>query len=500
MAILSKACKPDNFESHNSLKLNFTNIRGLRSNFVDCESFLESNSPDILAVCETNLNDSIDSGNFFVRGCLPLIRKDSSTHMHDLSVYVKEGLPFAWDLSLESSADSYLCFRLALSHSVSYFFFLDQSPSALCTVFDSISSNIDEVLSINPSANVFIFGDFNAHHKDWLTYSGGTDRPGELCYNFSISNELTQMVNFPARIPDCDSHSPALLDLFISSGTGICSTMAFPALGNSDHVVVSVSIDFPTNSQRDAPFHRIAYDYSRANWNGLRDHLRDVPWEDIFKLGASAGAREFCEWVQVGIDVYIPHRKYQVKPHSSPWFSAACAAAIVHRNHFFRLYQREKSYSKVKFRQASNRCKRDLEAAKLAYANKTKESITSQKRGSRDFWRIANSVLNKGKSAIPPLFNGPELLSSASDKAKLFPEKFSMNSNHYDSGISLPVFPSKTNLKLHNISVTPKMVRKVVMNLDWSKASGPDCITVVVLKNCEPELSYILAELFDKCL
>ena len=173
---------------------------------------------------------------------------------------------------------------------------------------------------------------------------------------------------------------------------------------------------------------------------------------------------------QVRIDVYIPHRKYQVKPHSSLWFSAACAAAIVHRNHLFRFYQREKScHSKIKFRQASNHCKRVLEAAKLAYANKTKKSITSQKRGSRDFWRIANSVLNKGKSGIPLLFNDPEVLSSASDKAKLFPENFSINSNLDDSGISLPVFPCRTNLKLHNISVTPKMVRKVVMNLDLSK-------------------------------
>ena len=178
----------------------------------------------------------------------------------------------------------------------------------------------------------------------------------------------------------CDSHSPALLDLFLSSDASICSTMAFPPLRNSDHVVVSVSIDFPTNSQQDAPFHRIACDYSRADWDGLRDHLRDVPREDIFKLGASAAASEFCGWVLVGTDVYIPHRKYQVKHHLSQWFSATCAAAIVHRKHFFPLYQREKSSdSKVEFRQARNRCKRVLKAAKLAYANKTKESITSQK-------------------------------------------------------------------------------------------------------------------------
>ena len=85
---------------------------------------------------------------------------------------------------------------------------------------------------------MFVFGDFNVRHKDLLTYSGGTDRSCEFCYNFSISNNLTQIVNFPTWSPDCDPHSPALLDLFISSDASISSTMAFPPLGNSDHVVV----------------------------------------------------------------------------------------------------------------------------------------------------------------------------------------------------------------------------------------------------------------------
>ena len=96
--------------------------------------------------------------------------------MHDLIVCVKEGLPFTQNLSLENSVDSYLCFRLALLHSVSYFLFLYQSPSSsLCTVFGSISSNMDEILSVNPSIIVFVFGDFNVHHNEWLTVSGKTD-------------------------------------------------------------------------------------------------------------------------------------------------------------------------------------------------------------------------------------------------------------------------------------------------------------------------------------
>ena len=93
MAILSKGCKPDNFKSHNSLKISYTNIRGLRSNFIECQSFLESNSPDILALYETNLDDLILA--ISVMDYLPLIRIDSITHMHDLAVYVKEGLAFA---------------------------------------------------------------------------------------------------------------------------------------------------------------------------------------------------------------------------------------------------------------------------------------------------------------------------------------------------------------------------------------------------------------------
>ena len=225
-----------------------------------------------------------------------------------------------------------------------------------------------------------------------------------------ISNDLTQMVNFPTWIPNIDFHSPALLDFFLSSDASICSTMAFSPSGNSNHVV-SVSIDFPINSKQNALFHPIAYGYSCADWDGL---LRDAPSEDIFKVSASTAASEFCDQVQVGIDAYIPYRKYQVRPHT-----ATCAAGIIHRNDFFCLYQQSKSCkSKVKFRQAII-AKDFLKLPKLHMLLK-QNCLTSQKIGPWDFWQIANSVLNKGKSAIPPLFNDLEVFSLAPDKAKLF--------------------------------------------------------------------------------
>ena len=147
---------------------------------------------------------------------------------------------------------------------MSYFFFLYQSPSSsLCLVSDFISSNIEEVFLVNPSANVFVFGDLNVHYKYWLTYSGRADRPGEWADR--PGDVITQMFDFSTPISDCDSHSPAFLNSFLSCNSSICSAMTFPPLRNFDHVVVSVSICFPP-LKTGCPFHSIACDYSFGYW------------------------------------------------------------------------------------------------------------------------------------------------------------------------------------------------------------------------------------------
>ena len=150
--------------------------------------------------------------------------------------------------------------------------------------FDNIDK-IDKILAINPSV-VFVFADFNVHHNDWLAYPGGTDRLVN-CSDFFISNDLTQTVNTPT---DYDFHSPALLDVVFL----VFVLQRFSLHWETRIMLLSVSINFPSNSKRDAPFHRIANNYSHADWDGL---LKNVPLENIFKLSASATASEFCEWV-----------------------------------------------------------------------------------------------------------------------------------------------------------------------------------------------------------
>ena len=481
--------------------LSFTNIRSLYSNFSSVEAFLANSSPDLLALSETNLSPNFADSDFSIPGYLPIIRKDSSTHMHGLAVYARDTLPISREVHLEKPTEPFMCFRLSLLHSTSYLFFLYRSPSSQdCSVLDSVSQSIDSALTSYPSANIFVFGDFNAHHKEWLNHDR-SDAAGIHSHNFAISQSLHQTVDFITRIPDRDDHSPSLLDLFLTSNPTICQTSSSSALGKSDHVVVNIQISLNTKAAQESPFHRTLYSYDRGDWDSFRDFLRDVPWPDVFKLDGEKCAEEVASWIKAGIDAFIPYRKFQQKPHSSPWFSPACAAAIAHRNHFYKVFQREKSVvSKRQFRQAANECKRVIDSAKTQYVQQTQERIAAQKIGSRDFWRIYNNITNKGKSNIPPLINGPEVLTTSKDKAEHFAQKFSSNSTLDDTGHPLPEFEARTHQVLSNICITPKKVATVIHSLDPSKATGPDGIPVVVLQRCCPELAPVLSKLYNKLL
>ena len=215
MPILSKTCKPDNFKLYNSAKLSFTNIRGLRSNFVGCESFLESDSPDILALCETNLDDPIDSGNFSVRGLSYFnAKRFYYSYASSCSLWKKDFLLHGTYLLKTLQILTYV-FDWVTTQWLT-FFSIDYRLCLYASFF-ILFDPTDEVLTINPSAHAFVFGDFNIHHKDWLNYSGGTDRIGGLCHNFSILDDLTQT----------DSHGPALLDLVLLTLVFVLQWLSF---------------------------------------------------------------------------------------------------------------------------------------------------------------------------------------------------------------------------------------------------------------------------------
>ena len=212
MAILSKGCKPDNFESHNSLKLKF--YKYLWPSFESCWMWV---FPWIKLLWHLgSMWDYLGWLNWFWQ----FFCEGKGFFLH--GTYL---LPFCMILT---------CFWLALLHSVTF----SSINQLLCFKHDFWFYFVDEVVLINPSANIFVIGDFIIHHKDWLICSGGTDRPNELCYNFSVLNDLTHLVNFLTWLTDCDSYGPALLDLFISSNASLVPQL-FPC--HSDVCIMLLS-------------------------------------------------------------------------------------------------------------------------------------------------------------------------------------------------------------------------------------------------------------------
>ena len=499
----SKSSKSKPISNRANIDIAFTNIRGLSSNFESVEEYVLNASPHMLALCETGLDSNDMTGHLYIPGYSPIIAKHDhlNRHGHGLGVYVKEGFPCGRDLSHEDANSPYMCFRIALLHSTAFIFVLYRPQDDGCQVFESIASQIDKIQLDYPSANIHVCGDFNVHHKEWLVHSNKTDPEGRHCHDFSVAYELTQIIDAPTRVPDVAGHYPNLLDLFLTSCPDRCTHTVSSPRGRSDHCMVSVSINVQCKKSSDAPFHRTVYRYSKANWDEFRSFMADAPLKHFFKFKVSKAASLITDWVLAGIENFIPHKKYQQKPNSQPWFTPECAAAIAHRNHFFHLYHRNRcDETSAAFRTARNNCHRVLSEAKDAYALSIQARIDQEQLGSREFWRITNKVLNRGKSPIPAIINDPEVLSSSSDKAELFAKIFSVNSTLDDSNNPLPDFPPQTANSISSFKITVKEVSRLIRDLDSSKATGPDEIPVVVLKNISPEISPILTKLFNRCL
>ena len=262
-----------------------------------------------------------------------------------------------------------------------------------------------------------------------------------------------------------------------------------------------VEITLNSRPKTEDPLLKTTRYYKKADWEAIRELIRDAPWRNIFSLPAEQCANETTEWFKTAIEAHVPTRKFYSKPHSPQWFTSACAAAIAQRQHAFRRFNRHKSSSnRQKYIEARNNCKRVIVTAKTDYTETTRKRIEAQKLGTRDFWKIYNSVVNNGQSTIPPLSNNHEVACTATDKANLLASRFASNSTLDPAHHSLPDFPLRTDATLDDLKITPSQVHGIIKNLDTSKACGPDLIPAVLLKKCSAEVAPVLSKLYNKCL
>ena len=176
--------------------------------------------------------------------------------------------------------------------------------------------------------------------------------------------------------------------------------------------------------------------------------------------------KEISDWIQIGIECLIPHRKYQMKPHSLPWFTQSCADAIAHRNHYFHQFHWNKTRENKKlFMVVRNYCKRVLEEAKSNCADATRHYCLTV---------LDYKIFGENLTVF---------LTEVTLQANLLARRFSANSTLDDTLHSLADFPSRMEQKIFSMRITVRMVANAICELNVAKATGPDCIPSIVFKD-----------------
>ena len=484
----------------NSFTINFCNIRGLSSNFIPVEHHLSSAKPHLLFLTETQLSESTDSNPFSVPSYFLYTRFKAKG---GCCVYVHSSITCSRVPELDSSEFSTIWLRLSCHSLTKYICAVYLSPNSTdyTKFFDYLTSKVEHILSISPFSEISILGDFNVHHRLWLS-SPFTDPPGEQAFIFSILNNLEQLVQHPTRIPDRLGESPNILDLFLTTNPSAYSVSLFSPLGSSDHSLISVTCPIAPVRPADPPEKRRLWHYRAADWEALRQYLFDFPWNDFcfHGRGPSECALRITEVILSGMEAYIPY-SYPPPNSKKPWFNHACSTAVHNKEVAFRRYRRQQTpLNHSLYVSARNRAKSVLRLSKCKFI-RSKCHELSHSNSSRSFWHLTKNLCNNfTSSSFPPLFHSDGSVAvSSPDKAELFAQTFSSNSTLDDSG-AVPPFSPPSDFFMPIIKISSQDVLSALSGLNTNKAYGADGVPPVVLKNCASVLTPCLGKLFRLCL
>lgn len=394
-----------------------------------------------------------------------------------------------------------LWLKVSLPHHTKYICCLYRSPNDNnhSLLFDHLTYCIESFQLASPSSEIIILGDLNVHNSNWLSHSRHTDRAGAEAEEFSILNDLSQLVNTPTRIPDRVTDFANTLDLFLTSKPDLYFPVStYAPLGSSDHCLITINHPF-TPFHSPAPPKRTLWKFATADWDGLRDFFAEFPWKEVcFSSDISSTATSITDIILTGMSTYISHSA-KSSSHSSPsWFNHQCTEAIRRKNVSFRNWKASPtSDARAAYTEARNSCTNIIDEAKNNFVRGMADKVASCPSGSRSFWGMAKSISsNFCESRFPPLINNDGSISSNPfSKADTFAKTFSSNSTLDDTGHSPLSFPNLPYI-MPDIKISSRLVRQTLQKLDIKKATGPDGVPPIVLRRCAPELAPVLSKLF----
>ena len=461
------------------------NLRGFRTNVGEFSHLIVKHRADVAIVTETFLDDKVPQNYAKMKGYSKWYRRDrksgqgggvavchhSSLHVQQLFPELPDHFEMMFFKLITSSCDSVLvvaCYRPRWQ---------GQEP------IKCLTSNLDEIMTINDCKNVIIAGDLN-HYLVQAAFDRLVEVQGLQNYvTFSTHIRGSSLDPMLTDIPDavkCESLGP---------------------VGTSDHFTIKTTIFL--YATREEPYEKTEWLWKKANWSSLQHELKHTEWEALLNGTVDQKIDKFTDYILQCQAKWVPSQSFQVKSTDLPWFGYQCSEAARRKYQaWIKLKKRPSLQNQRNHRRTCNHMKKNAAWARKHWQEDLKEKLSQGNIGTRQWWNITK--LQQGLARddlIPPLIkdNGTNV-TQLKEKLHLLGQHFAEKMKVENDEREVPSLHLKTNEKISTVTITEQTVRDILKTLNTSKATGPDEISPNLLRNCADELSGILAQLFTDCL
>lgn len=482
----------------NSFRLLLTNANGLSNKLGEFQHCLLHHAVDVAIVTETKFSDQTQLADVTFPGYSLPIRRDRDALGGGVSVWVKSNLAVVHHDTIPTDGHEIVWISVGAKPEERFVLGAVYRPGSCresdTSLFEYLDNVADEVRGLG--SHMVLAGDFNVHNSAWLG-SRKTTTAGEALEEFSVLHHLQQHVQEPTR-------GQNTLDLVLSDLPCEAAVRLHPPLGRSDHAVITC--DFPLGKTREGQTSRRVWRYQKADWGRLKAFFRSTDWKEMAHPDVSAD--QLCTQVTgrilEGMENFIPTKVLTCKPSDPKWWTPECQQAISAKEKAWRLWRRHGASQTLKtaFIQSINHAINVQWRARFLWEQRIRTNLSSGRLKDKQWWSTLKAASGEIRtSSIPTLIDGTgQEYSSNREKAnclgRYFAEKCSLGGDDLTQG-TLPPIPAHNGPSLNRVHFRPSTVRRLLGQLDVSKATGPDDISARVLKECSRELAEPLTLLFS---
>ena len=484
---------PASYYLKKNCRVLYSNIRGLRTNFLD----LQSQAPryDLMFLAETLVTNNKDKSEFFIPGFNgpDFIYRRGIPHAQGMAVYSRSGQPLYRHKSLECSCHEVLCFKIYSKFHNIYILALYRNPNHDDSIYDCILESIASAQSQDPKASFVICGDCNAKHREWLN-SSITDRHGRSALEFSASSSCEQLISEPTHK---DGNT---LDLVFTDVPAIVDAKVSEFIGTSDHCGIAMNVSVNQHIPS-ATIEKRIWLKSRANWDAI-DH--DCAGLNISEALSDPNPMSKLNGMLISIlGRHVPRKVIKIRTSDQPWFDESCRLAYHNKQTKFKIWRRNRSRVNFEdFVEARREANRVYHAAEKKYNDSLKRQLNEINQPHLWWTKLKSSIFGSNNASLPPLLKPDGTLTTIpGEKAELLHSAFDAKQSNNDVPLPDTCHPEPI---LTKFAFRSRDVKNILNDLDSWGGEDPDGFFPLFFKKVSstlsPKLSRFYRFLFRRCI